>query len=326
MPVKNTAVFLPQCLESILKQSYPHWELLVVNDHSQDNSLSILQDYAQKDARICVLNNSSKGIITALRLAYAQTKGSLITRMDSDDIMPPDKIKHLSHALNQHGKGHVATGLVQYFSDQDLGEGYQRYAAWLNQLTLTGTNFSELYKECVIPSPCWMVHRSDLDACLAFQPNCYPEDYDLCFRFYEQGLTCLSIPHILHYWRDSQGRTSRHDPHYANNSFLELKVHYFLKINYDSKRPLVLWGAGKKGKQLAQLLLKKAIPFTWICNNKNKIGKEIYQQKLFPTQQLSRLQQAQVIIAVAQPEAQTMIKQQLAKQGLKSMIDSFFFC
>jgi len=55
-------------------------------------------------------------------------------------------------------------------------------------LTAKGNNFQEIYKECVIPSPCWMIYRTDMDKCQAFLPNRYPEDYDLCFRFYENGM------------------------------------------------------------------------------------------------------------------------------------------
>mgnify|MGYP000860087858 CR=1 FL=1 len=74
-----------------------------------------------------------------------------------------------------------------------------------------------------------MVHKTDLDLCGAFLADRYPEDYDLAFRFYEKGLTCISCNKILHYWRDYDTRTSRTSEHYAQNYFLEIKLHYFLK-------------------------------------------------------------------------------------------------
>ena len=326
MPVKNTAPFLQECLDSILAQDYPHWELIAINDHSTDASFEILEAYAKKDTRIQLLNNSGKGIIEALRMAYAHSKGQFITRMDSDDIMPREKLAVLCHNLQQAGKGHLATGGVQYFSATALGEGYQRYAQWLNRLSSTGTNFSELYKECVIPSPCWMLHRSDLEACDAFRPNRYPEDYDLCFRFYEQGLKCIPCQQILHLWRDSPTRTSRHDPNYANNSFLALKMYYFLKLNYNNNRPLVLWGAGKKGKYIAQYLAQKSIPFYWVCNNENKIGHNIHGQILQPISTIETLNAPQLMVAIAQPKAQAAIKMDFQKKGLKTMTDFFLMC
>lgn len=326
MPVKNTAPFLVECLDSILAQTYSNWELIAVNDHSTDASLAILQQYAKDYPQIVVLNNQERGIIPALRLAYSHSKGQLITRMDSDDIMPVFKLERLSTSLLSRGMGHLATGLVEYFSAETLGNGYQRYAQWLNGLSSTGENFKELYKECVIPSPCWMIYRTDLERCNAFNLDRYPEDYDLCFRFYEAGLICIPTTEVLHHWRDSQGRTSRHDPNYADNNFLAIKIHYFLKLSNNNKRPLVLWGAGKKGKCIAQMLTNAKVPFTWICNNKNKIGKDIYQQRLYPTSHLSTLIQPQIIVAIAEPIAQKTIKESFSKQGLTSMKDFFFFC
>lgn len=326
MPVKNTASFLEECLHSILEQTYSNWELIAVEDHSQDDSWSILNRYALKDKRIKVYQNTGKGIIQALRMAYTYSKGDLITRMDSDDTMPSQKLNMLSSDLKKAGQGHLATGLVQYFSEQELGNGYLRYAEWLNSLSLKGNNYQEIYKECVIPSPCWMVYRNDLDRCGAFDFDRYPEDYDLCFRFYEKQLKCLPTKHILHHWRDSEGRTSRHDPNYADNSFLELKLYYFMKLDYQENRPLVLWGAGKKGKRLALALQKAAAPFYWICNNEQKIGKDIYQHRIHGIEYLKQLSIPQIIIAIAQPDAQKNIRADFDNQGLKAIKDFFFFC
>jgi glycosyltransferase involved in cell wall biosynthesis len=326
MPVRNTALFLEECLDSILAQSYLNWELIAIEDHSEDNSWSILQSYAAKDPRIKTFQNSGKGIIQALRMAYQYSSGNYITRMDSDDIMPSQKLEILQANLSQAKEGHLATGLVQYFSAKALGNGYLRYAEWLNSLSKEGTNFKEIYKECVIPSPCWMVHRVDLEASGAFRPDRYPEDYDLCFRFYEQGLICLPSDDILHCWRDSEGRTSRHDPNYADNTFLDIKFHYFIKLDYQKERPLVLWGAGKKGKKLAMFLKEINIPFHWICNNEQKIGKDIYEQRLHPETHLDNLTKPQIIIAIAQPEAKNKINNYFNNKKLESIKDYFFFC
>lgn len=326
MPVRNTALFLEECLDSILAQSYLDWELIAIEDHSEDNSWSILQTYAAEDARIKVFKNSGKGIIQALRMAYQHSSGNYITRMDSDDIMPTQKLEVLQSNLSQAKQGHLATGLVHYFSGKSLGNGYLRYAEWLNTLSKKGTNFKEIYKECVIPSPCWMIHRVNLDAAGAFHSDRYPEDYDLCFRFYEQGLICLPSDVILHHWRDSEERTSRHDPNYADNNFLGIKLHYFIKLDYQKERPLVLWGAGKKGKKLASSLQKANIPFHWICNNDQKIGKDIYEQRLYSVAHLDELYKPQIIIAIAQPEAQMKLKNRFEKQKLEANNDYFFFC
>ncbi|MEZ5021876.1 MAG: glycosyltransferase [Chitinophagales bacterium] len=326
MPVKNAMPFLSECLSSIINQTYQNWELIAVNDHSTDTSFETLTQYANQDKRIKVLNNNGSGIIDALRLAYSKCSGFYISRMDADDIMSNNKLEVLSEALKTNGLGHIAVGKVKYFSENVLGNGYKSYEKWLNSLTEEGTNFTEIYKECVIPSPCWMVHKTDFENCGAFKSNIYPEDYDLCFRFYENGLQCIPCNETLHYWRDYAIRTSRTNEHYADNRFLNLKCHYFIKLNYQVERPLILWGAGKKGKSIAKSLVENGIDFHWLCNNPNKIGKDIYGVVLTSSHQMETIENAQIIVAVANKVEQKELKDYFKTANLEVMKDYFFFC
>jgi len=326
MPVFNAAPFLQECLDSILKQRESNWELLAVDDFSTDDSLEILKAYAKKDARIKVFQNAGKGIIPALRYAFEKCSGELITRMDADDRMMPSKLFQLKSMLLEFGEGHVSTGLVQYFSESGLGEGYRRYGNWINELTKAARNFEEIYKECVIPSPCWMVWRDDLLRCGAFEPDCYPEDYDLCCRFYKNRLHVLGIDETLHRWRDHPARTSRTDDCYSDNQYFDLKLPYFLALDYDKRRPLVLWGAGRKGKRLAKMLHKQGLPFYWLCNNPAKWGIELYGTKIQNYESLPQFQRPQLIVAVAGPKDQKEILQYLQQLELKPGVHYFLFC
>lgn len=325
-PFKNTAEFLPECLESIQNQTHKNWELLIVDDSSTDNSYDIVKHNAQKDSRIKLFKNNGHGIIDALRTAFKNSSGEYITRMDSDDIMVSNKLEVLVNNLMNHGRQHVSLGLVKYFSKEGISNGYFKYERWINGLTKQGSNYSEIYKECVIPSPCWMVHRDDLIKCGAFKPNEYPEDYDLTFRFYENGITCIKCDQLLHYWRDYSTRTSRTHIHYAQNYFLDIKIKYFLKLDYDSSRPLTLWGAGFKGKTIARHLIKQNIPFVWICDNPNKIGKKIYKQEMKAFRELEILENPQSIVTVANAKAQKEIRAFFSDHKMISMKDYFFFC
>lgn len=319
MPAKNVELYIAECLESILCQTYENWELIVVNDHSTDRTKLILQEYALNDSRIAVMDNEGEGIIDALKLAFENCKGEFVTRMDSDDRMSEHKIEKLIGALIEKGKGHVATGYVKYFSEDELGDGYKKYESWLNGLTEQESNYSEIYKECVIASPCWMVHREDLLKVGGFDGP-YPEDYDLCFRFRNNNLKIIGIQEILHYWRDYKNRTSRTDDNYADNSFIDLKVTHFVQQDLKKGGLLVLWGAGRKGKMIAKKLLSLNVGFHWVCDNQNKIGHNIYGKILqeFNTKLSSK--KPQVIVAVAQAGAQQIISSNIES------CESFYFC
>lgn len=326
LPFKNTQDFIEECIVSILNQTYANWELIIVDDGSTDTSYNIVNDFAKIDNRIMLLKNTGSGIIDALRFAFKHCNGELITRMDSDDIMLTNKLEVLADNLLEFGKGHIATGMVEYFSEHGIGKGYKEYESWLNSLTKTGNNFSEIYKECVIPSPCWMVYKSDLIACDAFNPKTYPEDYDLAFRFYKHQLKCIPCDTVLHNWRDYSTRTSRTHKSYAENHFLDLKLKYFLELDYNPKKTLVVWGAGKKGKIVAKKLVERKVTFKWICNNPNKIGRDIYGKILHSFNYLENIKNQQSIITVANKKSQEEIKEYFAKLNMQLTQDYIFFC
>lgn len=323
-PVKNGAQFLLECLDSIINQTYQNWELLIVNDNSKDETQLILDEYSKKDNRIKVYQNKGKGIIEALQTGYSQSSGEYVTRMDADDIMTANKLQLLVDKLIVNGKGFIATGFVKYFSETTLGEGYFNYQEWLNGLMQTESNFSDVYKECVIPSPCWMTSREDFEACGGFTSNLYPEDYDLTFRFYKQGLKVVAVKEVIHHWRDYATRTSRTDSNYSDNYFIQLKMKYWLELDFDSSRKLELWGAGKKGKEVARFLLENEIEFDWLTNNSNKIGKEVYGVILKDSKTIMQSGTPQILIAVGSMEYNAKIKKALNSKNLKPNLDYFF--
>ena len=323
IPVRNGEQFLKECLDSIVGQTYANWELIIVNDHSADGTEEILNKFQNQDLRISFYNNKGKGIIDALKLAYSKSSGELITRMDADDIMLPEKLELMVQKLQESGKGNVAVGLVEYFAENGVGEGYTKYQDWLNQLTLAEKNFNEIYRECVIPSPSWMVHREDFEKIGAFNSNIYPEDYELTFRMYKNGLKVASIAKVIHKWRDYSTRSSRTDPHYSDNFFLPLKMKYFMELHRDSNRPLEVWGAGNKGKELAKYLIEQNIEFEWACNNPNKIGKDIYGKILISDKEIFNRENPQILIAIRNDKATGQIKKVFDSKNLTPNLDYF---
>ena len=327
MAARNTEPYIEECLRSIQSQTFRNWELIAVNDRSEDRTKDILLEFASNDPRIRVMDSKGERLIPALQTGYAASQAPLINRMDSDDRMPEYKLELMLQKWNDVGKGHIVAGGTEHFPDQgELGDGFKRYDAWLNQLAKNGTHWQEIYTECVIPSHCWLMHRDDLDKAGAFEPLVYPEDYDLCFRFYRTGLRVEPIDRVLHHWRDRSERISRTWEEYKDNRYFELKVPYFLEIDRDDTRPLVIWGAGRQGKDLAKLLLERDIEFHWICDNPNKIGKDIYGVRLQEQQCVNELDRPQLLIAVSSPNQKKIIRQ-LLKGWVKSPAEDFwFFC
>lgn len=326
LPIFNEERYLVECLDSILAQRYTDWELLAIDDLSTDSTPQILQDYQQRDARIRPFRNPQKGVIPALRLALEQSTGALITRMDADDIMAPAKLELMFKQLVAHGPGHLSTGLVEYFADAQLGQGYARYGEWINKVNREGRQWEEIYRDCPIPAPCWLVYKEDLLRAGAFEPDIKPEDYDLIFRFRRIGLKPLTVPEVLLYWRDHEDRTTRMNEEYDIQKYFRVKLPWFLELDHDPNRQLVLWGAGPRGKTFATMLNEAKVKFRWVCDNPKKWGQQIYGVKMEAESSLREFGPMQIIISVASPIDQIAIKTFLDELELRAGEDYFWFC
>ena len=326
MPVKNTEKYLTDCLNSILHQTHEHWELIAVDDHSTDGSLSILREYASKDSRITVHPSKAENITAALETGYEVITGEFVTRMDSDDMMHPSKLVVLLEALIKNPEYQIAAGSVRYFTDEgQVGDGFLKYARWLNAIASENSYWDHVYRECVIPSACWIMRRQDFDSIGGFHSDLYPEDYDLCFRIFQAGYKVVGIEDQIHHWRDRSDRASRTMKQYSDNRFFEIKIQYFKSTTYNSERSLIIWGAGKNGKDLAKVLQEHRLRFEWVCDNENKVGKHIYGVELNKPKILIDSKDPQVLIAVANPKERIEIETYLNSLGLTPSQDYWFF-
>lgn len=90
VPVYNAQNSLERCLRSIIRQSYPQWELILVDDGSQDDSLAICKGYSDKDSRIRVFHTENCGVSSARNTGMENAQGEYIVFVDSDDMIHPD--------------------------------------------------------------------------------------------------------------------------------------------------------------------------------------------------------------------------------------------
>ena len=302
LPYKNTAPFFDECLQSIVSQSYKNFELILVNDNSTDQSKSIAEKFQINDDRLILIENKGSGIIDALITGSKIAKGQFITRMDSDDVMRKDKLELMRKTLINLGPNHVCVGGVSYFAtNKELENGYIKYAQWINNLTFNENNYSQIFKECTIPSPCWMIFHSDFLKINRFDDLNYPEDYDFAFKLWKNNIQPIGVKEKIHFWRDHPYRTSRTNSTYDFKNFNQIKIKYLLENELKEDERLIIWGAGKKGKKLVNELLKKTIELDWITENSNKIEQNIYGLILKEIGLLNQKHKKLVIISISDP-------------------------
>lgn len=99
IPVYNTEKYISECLHSVTQQSYPHIEIIAVDDGSTDNSLSILNDISATDSRLKVFSQRNQGVSAARNLALKKVTGEYIMFVDADDWIDSSTIKECLQAI-----------------------------------------------------------------------------------------------------------------------------------------------------------------------------------------------------------------------------------
>lgn len=97
VPVYNTEKLVGWCIDCVIAQTYPDWELILVDDGSTDGSLSVLKKYETKDSRIKVIHQENAGPGLARNKGIQNASGDYIVFIDSDDVVKPDYFEKLSH-------------------------------------------------------------------------------------------------------------------------------------------------------------------------------------------------------------------------------------
>lgn len=94
IPVYNVAAYLAKCIDSVLKQEFKQYEVILIDDGSTDESGTICDKFAEQDKRIVVIHQKNKGLSAARNIGIENAKGEYILFLDSDDYW------HDSSALN----------------------------------------------------------------------------------------------------------------------------------------------------------------------------------------------------------------------------------
>jgi len=122
VPIYNARSFLQDAIQSVLNQTYKNWVLYLINDGSTDGSLSVIQEFAAKDSRICVVNDGqNRGLIFRLNQSISLCKTKYYARMDADDIMCQSRIEEQVRFLEAHPDVDVCgTSIMTIDSDNNI--------------------------------------------------------------------------------------------------------------------------------------------------------------------------------------------------------------
>ena len=102
VPVYNVEKYLEDCLDSILKQTYDDFEVIVVNDGSTDNSQKVIDNYAKRDNRIKAFKKKNGGVSDARNYGISKAKGEYFIFVDSDDTINDKLLEKLDKEIKKY--------------------------------------------------------------------------------------------------------------------------------------------------------------------------------------------------------------------------------
>ena len=122
VPIYGVEQYLPQCIDSILMQTFYDFELLLIDDGSPDRSGDICDDYARTDQRIRVFHQKNAGLSCARNVGLINSCGRYVTFIDSDDYVKPCYLEELYGALpaDKNVKGVIVGGLDKFLPNGNM--------------------------------------------------------------------------------------------------------------------------------------------------------------------------------------------------------------
>lgn len=199
---RTPAGILEAFVESVLAQSYPHWELCIADDASPDPGLrGALERYAAADRRIRVRFRDHNGhIAEATNTALALATGDYICLMDHDDTIAPNALHEFASLLNQD------PGLDLIYSDEDkiTPDGRTRYDPFFKP------DWSPDYLEACMYTAHFACYRTTIVRQVGGFRTAFngAQDYDFVLRFTEKAGRIAHVPKVLYHWRSIPGSTA----------------------------------------------------------------------------------------------------------------------
>lgn len=250
MPVHNGGEYLQAAVDSILTQSHSKLELVLVDDHSTDTAV---QSLIKTDPRLKIVASEGRGVVNAFNTGFTYCKADYIARMDADDVSLRDRLMYQLDYLEQNPAVDIAGCCVEFFSENGIQGGLERYQSWLNTLRTPLDIHQQIFIESPMPNPGSLFRRAALEQVGGYREAGWPEDYDLYLRADAAGLQMGKPDKILLRWREHANRLTHTDPIYSREQFMRAKAHFLVHHRLQGQA-VIIWGAGPTGRVMHDLI------------------------------------------------------------------------
>ena len=220
VPVYKAEEYLPECVDSVLAQTFGDFELILVDDGSPDTCPLICDDYAQRDSRVRVLHQKNQGQAAARNHALKIAQGEWICFVDSDDLIHPQMLELLLQAVKTEDVKLSSCGYIETAAmESNFCQTYE-YSCELQKIS--DDELVALYDKNAYP--CWtvwakLIHRDIVLRHLFTEGKIYEDNAVVSYWFYE-AQNVATMPHQMYLYRINPQSTTNCSFHMKRLDYL----------------------------------------------------------------------------------------------------------
>lgn len=206
VPVYNVQDYLCACIDSVLKQSYKDFELLLVDDGSTDQSGKICDEYARRDQRVRVFHKENGGVCSARNVGLDHMRGDFCLLVDSDDVIHPDLMARSKELISNYPCECVIYNYKKVEEDFTLCN-----APWVNQGPIEHMTrdqaFSEILSGKRFRMLAWnKLYKSSLWEGIRFpEDRSFGDDTSVTYKLIGRCSNVIYTSAPMYYYRDRAG-------------------------------------------------------------------------------------------------------------------------
>lgn len=211
VPAYKVEKYLPKCIDSLVGQSYPELEIILIDDGSPDGCLKIMNQYAKQDPRICVISQSNGGLSVARNAGIKLATGDYIAFVDSDDWVEPDMFECLAHHLFAQQPDFTCFR-IQYDNEALHTSYVYGHPSFVDEIRSTEQILLDtLLVENILTSACSKVYnrRFLVESGLRFEPGILNEDTLFSFQAACHARKVTFVNRVFYHALEREGSITR---------------------------------------------------------------------------------------------------------------------
>ena len=244
VPFHNVEEYLPQCLESIIDQTFTDFEVIMVDDGSTDGSFEICQKYVAKDSRFKLFHQENGGVAKARNNCLRHMTGDFIAWVDSDDWIEDDYFERLIRTQERIGADMVCIGIKTFMNNEFyMGSHQDKYGAFPGHVIPKKIGMSDVFWGIYALISVWgNIMDAKLYKGVVFSEGIALDDQGNKFKLFLQSKKIVGIPELGYVYRIRSGSITQDGAANFENIFegkvmqitnLEKFMYYIENANYE---------------------------------------------------------------------------------------------